>query len=37
MAVDQGVPGAKAILDELSKRFPHVTRKTPGPTNTDTK
>ncbi|MDR2764231.1 MAG: hypothetical protein LBB90_04300 [Tannerella sp.] len=37
MAVTQGVPGAKAIYDELRKRFPHVTHKPdPGPVpNTD--
>jgi hypothetical protein len=38
IAVDQGVPGAKAIYDELCKRFPHVSRKSgsvPNTGNTD--
>jgi hypothetical protein len=36
IAVDQGVPGAKAIYDELRKRFPHVSRKPAPVPDTDT-
>ncbi|MDR1336545.1 MAG: hypothetical protein LBK22_06925 [Tannerella sp.] len=36
LAAEQGVPGAKAIYDELRKRFPHLTRKPAPVPNTDT-